>query len=186
MEKKARMEIKRELNAYAYMNHSANVMLEIAKENKEGNYHLYKASILFTAFTFEAYLNHIGERIIKFWGDIDRLSVESKYKVLCSGLEIGIDMGSRPFQTFKKVFDFRNKLAHGKTEFLTFSGEVTAEAKFEEKAPHAKWEDFCTIEDAERANDDIVKMIIELHRAAKLDDAPFVMGFTTASKSYIG
>ena len=49
-------------------------LLKRAKEDETGSLLQLKASVVFLAFTFEAYLNHVGCEEIKFWDEIERLS----------------------------------------------------------------------------------------------------------------
>lgn len=120
----AKLKLEREVKTFWDLNHASFVMLDLAKTVKEGSYYSLMASILFSAFTFEAYLNHLGSIKIKHWDEIERISVLSKYSVLCKEFDIQVNKGGRPFQTIKKLFEFRNSIAHGKSEILKLEKEV--------------------------------------------------------------
>ena len=55
------------------------------------------ASFIFTAFTLEAFLNHIGQGIFKCWNDLEQLS-HQKLNLTAEKLEIEKDEGKRPLQ----------------------------------------------------------------------------------------
>jgi hypothetical protein len=73
-----------------------------------------------TAFAFEAYLNHVGFEVIKDWDKSEKVSYEEKFYIICKTLKVTFPNGKgcRPLQTIKKLFDFRNTMAHGRTEML--------------------------------------------------------------------
>jgi hypothetical protein len=74
---------------------------------------------VFSAFSLEAFLNHLGQRVTPFWSSVElKLSPVEKLEVLLKVLNLQVDFGKRPFQTFKSMMKFRNALAHGKTQTL--------------------------------------------------------------------
>ena len=185
MKKNVQMEIKREIKTFWDLNHASSVLLEKTKEDKNGSYYTTMASIIFTAFTFEAYLNHLGNLKIKFWNEIDRIKVMSKYQVLCKEFNISIDQSRRPYQTLKKLFEFRNELAHGKSKILSFNKFVSENAKIRDYQPKSKLEEYCTEKNAERAHNDIHIIIKELHEKSGEGEYPFTSGLTIGSTTNI-
>jgi len=115
MKNKARIEVKCKVKTFCDLSNGAYVLLEKSKENIEGSYYTTMASILFSAFTFEAFLNHLGSKKIKFWEEIESISVTNKYAVLCKAFGVTPQLGVRPYQTIKSLFQFRNAIAHGKS-----------------------------------------------------------------------
>ena len=92
-------------------------LLERAKENELGSLLQLKASVVFQAFTFEAYLNHVGSEEIKFWAEIERSPYRKKLNILeCQFDSLNVDPSKSPFQRIFELFRLRDKLAHGKTE----------------------------------------------------------------------
>ena len=61
---------KRDVNTYALLWHTSWCLLEIGKNQSEGSFHQFLGSLAFTAFTLEAYLNHIGPKLFKTWDDL--------------------------------------------------------------------------------------------------------------------
>jgi hypothetical protein len=147
----------------AHLRYASWRALEQAREHEKDRFYNCMSCIVFSAFCLEAYFNHLGERIIAFWATIERnLSPREKLDILSVQLDLHLDFGGRPFQSFRPIFRVRNSLAHGKTEHL-----------FEEEAvemPVAEWEEQITIENAERYFDDTRDMIEHLHDAADQDN----------------
>ena len=90
-------------------------LLETAKTLKTGSLLQLQASAVFHAFTFEAYLNHVGSQEIKSWEENERIQYREKLSDLSRHLNFKFDPGRRPFQTIWVLFELRNNLAHGKT-----------------------------------------------------------------------
>lgn len=186
MSEKAKLEIEREVKTYCDLNNAAYVLLEKSKETKEGSYYTTMASLIFSAFCFEAYLNHIGNKKIKLWVEIDRNSVMDKYHLLCKEFSISPNYGERPYQTIKSLFSFRNALAHGRSSILKFEDIVDVDADIIEyyNKTKEKWEEYCTEKNAERAREDMEKVITELNIAAGEGDYAFFSGISKGSKTW--
>lgn len=103
-------------NTYAYLLNGAYSSLRTAKEHIPGSKYGRISAILFSAFAFEAYVNHIGEAKLSFWGIVEpKLSWRGKLDLIAQQLGLAPDFGKRPFQTIGEIFKFRDLLAHGKT-----------------------------------------------------------------------
>lgn len=105
-----------ETKTYAALLHTASHLIDSAEKRAEGSLLDLQAATVFLAFTFEAYLNHVGAKEIPFWEEIDRISNTEKLAVLSKQLGFKPDKSKRPFQTIKGLFELRNGLAHGRTE----------------------------------------------------------------------
>ncbi len=150
--------------------------LNEAKENEIGQYLNCMSSMVFSAFTIEAYLNHLGGKTIPFWITIERnLSPSKKLDVIAKQLSISIDYGVRPFHSFKSLFKFRDFLAHGRTEqFEIKSVQFLAEGE-QPKLPISKWQEQVTLENAKKYFDDVKDMIEFLHAISGDDLNPLFM-----------
>ena len=103
-------------NTFSYLWNGARSLAQTAKEHDPGSNYCRISSVLFSAFAIEAHLNHIGEAKLPFWGILERkLSWKDKLDVVSKQFDFATDYGRRPFQTLRHLFEFRNKLAHGKT-----------------------------------------------------------------------
>ncbi len=111
-------------------------------------------SLLYSAFSLEAYLNYSGDRLFECWSEIEKgLSPVTKIKLICEQLNLELDFSRRPLQTVKRVFDLRNLVVHPKAEL--------AEGDFAsvDNLPQPVWEQLSTIELAQRAIEDFGKLI---------------------------
>lgn len=73
------------------------------------------AAIVMTAFTFESYLNFVGQRVLEeSW--TEKEPVFKKIKFLSEKLSIDWNENIRPFSTLKELHRIRNFLAHGKPQ----------------------------------------------------------------------
>jgi hypothetical protein len=102
-------------NTFAYLLNGASSLAKSAKEHPEGSNYCRVAAVAFSAFAVEAYLNHVGEKLLPFWSVVERLSWDSKLELLAKTLGLEPDFGRSPFQSLKDLFNFRNRLAHGRT-----------------------------------------------------------------------
>lgn len=106
-----------QFHTYAYLRLTAWNSFEAAKESNLGrNHHLLSANI-FSAFTLEAYLNHLGKIKCIAWDVLEpRLRTEDKLQLIAESIRATIDRGKRPFQSWKEITRLRNFFAHGKTQ----------------------------------------------------------------------
>jgi hypothetical protein len=192
MSKDATYEATREIKTFADLSHGAKVLLHKAKQDTEGSYYTIMGALLLTAFTFEAYLNHLGGKKIKFWEEIESIGVIDKYSVLCKEFDVVPNYSKRPYQNLKPLFKFRNAIAHGKSQILKETKEISSkeveEILISEHGPRdfglkAQWEEYCTLANAERAQEDISEVITELHKKAGYSDDPFTLGRASRSIS---
>ena len=148
-------------------------MLERAKVTDKGKNLKIMASIVFSAFTLEAYLNHLGEKLIHYWITIEKnLSPYQKLEVISTTLNLRIDNGQRPFQSFREIFRFRNFLAHGRTEKLTDDSVQKLSEGENPELPKTEWQEALSIKYAQRYLDDTLEMINVLHDESGLDFNP--------------
>lgn len=184
--RKAKVSKERQVNTYAEMWHASHVILEKADKDPEGSFYQVMASLIFTAFMMEAYLNHIGRRIFKCWGNLEWLSPSSKLNLIAEKLGVEKDEGKRPYRTFSELFKFRNSVAHGKSVLLKSDNQILlvddTSDSFMREFLKTRWEKYCTSESAKRALEDIETIIRELHDATGVtDDFPFRFGMQVGS-----
>jgi hypothetical protein len=148
--------------------------LEKAKKIKEGSFYQTMSCLVFSAFTVEAYLNHVGEQKIAYWNEIEKIEPMAKLKALHSVLKLPFDPSKRPVQTIQQLFKFRNFMAHGRTEKLTGRGTMKKSRPDPGKnLVETKWEKFCNEKEAERAVKDVKKLLETVCAAAGFDKAMF-------------
>ena len=174
-------ESQREIKTFVDLFHGSDILLEKSKEVEKGSYFTTMASLLLTAFTFEAYLNHIGQEKILFWHEIENVSVFKKYRILCTEFSIPINPGERPYQTIQNLFKFRNSIAHGTSQLIKKEKPIPSSEDISKYTPKTMIEEFCTQENAIKAREDVEQMIVELNIQAGYGDYPFTSGMTLSS-----
>ena len=124
--KKVVVKKERTVHAYAELWHASSCVLNAGIAIPTGSSWQFLSSAVLTAFTFEAYLNHVGSRTIACWSQLDRLPPWSKFELLCEtlGVTFSTGVGSRPLQTVVKLLDFRNTIAHGRSVQLKSKPEL--------------------------------------------------------------
>jgi hypothetical protein len=160
--------------------HTSYCLLQKGIEDQKGCSHQFRASLVFTAFTLEAYLNHIGPKMFNCWNDLERLRPREKLNIIAERLQVDINYGDRPWQIIKILFGFRNKIAHGKSNNITKPGCIPfndfSEDLFGELAL-TEWEKYCNRENAEQARADVEKIVKTLYEKGRFeDDYPFTFG----------
>jgi hypothetical protein len=183
MGKKVRVNRQREVRIHSELWHTSNVLFRAGKLREEGSAHQFRASLIFRAFAFEAFLNWLGPKLIPHWAYLERLTPAEKLTLLADIAGVKPDNGSRPWQTVKDLFSFRNALAHGKPENLTDEmdqdlNEYLSKMDFVQ----SKWEKFATEESAVRAQEDVSTIAENLYRAAKLKHDGFRGAFAFGSQ----
>ena len=140
-------------------------------EKNEGKFNNCLVSMVFSALCLEAYMNYIGEAKVKNWELISRSRIKDKLKSIAKELNVEIDFGKRPFQTFLEIFHYRNKLAHAKTEHMK-SDNIEFDNENNPKDLLTTWEEETTLEKAKLFLDETKNIIETLHRATDLGGDP--------------
>ena len=164
MPRKAKIAADTDVYTFSYLFIASQEMLIRAKEDEGGRFYSCMATQLFSAFCLEAYLNHLGAEIFPFWGDIERkLGPSEKLQLISHQIGLRPNFGTRPFQSFKEIFQLRNSLAHGKTEHVK---EENEQILYEEdpKLPTAKWKTMINLDMAIKFNDDVLAIIDTIHK----------------------
>jgi len=179
----------REVKTYANMWHTSLCLLKKGIDNQEGSFHQFMASIIFTAFTLEAYLNHIGIKLFNNWSDHERLGPREKLDFIANHLGVTVDHGKRPWQIMKQLFGFRNDIAHGKSETIKTNEVIPEKNQDDEymwRTAETKWEKFCNQKNAIRAREDVEKIVNILHEEGAFeDDYPFIQGVQIGSATIV-
>lgn len=140
---------------------------------------------VFSAFAFEAYLNHLGEAELPCWKDLERLSWESKLRVLSERLRFNPDYGARPFQTLKKLFHRRNKLAHGQSVSYEESVDHKDDLPMDWTSEKVTWAAVTQLE-AKHFVEDVRESIRMLNQAGPSpDNGLFLISQTSFSTAYL-
>ena len=170
MKRKARVKSEKTLYTFAYLRNASYMLFKLGKSTASGRAHMYLASMLLSAFSMEAYLNHLGSETIPYWATLERrLGPGEKLDVLTKHLLPSIDPAKKPFHTFSVLFRFRNALVHGRTEYLTAESTQFLSEDAIPRLPETKWEKMISQPMAERFLADTKSMIQILQAAAHLE-----------------
>ena len=184
---KARVSKKRDVHTYAELWHGSRVLLERAQAEPKGSKWLWMGSLLLTAFSFEAYLNHIGPKVFECWDALEVLSPQGKLDIICESLGIIFLKDMRPHQTVHELIKFRNNLAHGKTVTVEENTHHDVDQYLDEflgLRPLAIWEGYCTEKNAIRAREDTEIVLRLIHDKVKPENDPlFSFGISLHSAS---
>ena len=184
----------RPVHSYAELWHASHCVLEVGLREPRGSSWQFLSSAVLTAFSFEAYLNHIGPQTVEDWPAKERFAMWSKFKILRKALGATFPRGRsvRPLKTIAELFAFRDSLAHGKSLELKVEKEQSL-AEFEKEHSdlvgsqlRTDWESRVrTSAFAERARED-VEVVIRALDAARKDnrDILFNSGFGSHSATF--
>lgn len=182
----------RDVHTCAELMHTSKCLLELSKKSGEGQQHILMGSIIFSAFAFEAYLNHLGKKLFSNskWDEIEKLGPKDKLIEISKETSLNLDFGKPPFQSITELIRFRNELAHGKTVKLEIRSTESLE-KYNNRdvwdfRATTRWEKLCTQDKAEKFCRDVKEIADQLSRAAKIDDEfPFQGGAILTSSSLV-
>ncbi len=149
---------------YSYLYITAIEAIKQARNEENGRFYTCMMAELFSALCIEAYLNHIGSEKIPYWDSVERkLGPHEKLGIICHEFKFKIDHSKRPFQSFNTLFQLRNSLAHGKTEYLAISEEQLIRDGEKPKLPETKWKSLINLKQANQFVEDTKNMIDFLH-----------------------
>ena len=143
---------------FAYFNVATRFFLERATADGDGRFYTCLATIVFSAFCIEAYLNEIGRERLACWDSLERtLSPKAKLLLITEHAGVPVDFSCRPFQSFNALFRLRDLVAHPKP------GEFP------------RLEASCKPSNAKRLREDMREMITRIHEAAGFGSDPFTL-----------
>lgn len=167
-EEKVSISAERSIYTFNYLRHAASLALGQAKDTKGGCNAYCMSSIILSAFSIEAYLNHIGEELLPYWDDDIKkgFSILNKLKIVCHHVGLQPDFSRHPFQSFSDIIKFRNQLAHGTTEYLTDNRKQTIRNGEDIEYPKTWWEEHSNLMFAKQWFKDTGVMINNINEAA--------------------
>lgn len=164
------------ITTYNWMMKSARIALDAARATEDGQFFNAMNVLVYSAFAMEAFFNHLGTHLDKNWESKERkISKYQKLRDFNSCLGLNRDLKKEPYSVVFDVFDFRDSLAHGRTEEI--EKQETVELTEDERRSYmigSKWMDSCTLDNAEKAFLSIEAVITEFYKAAGLGDFPFL------------
>lgn len=169
----------RTTNIYVSLHSNAKISLDDAIKNNEGRFYKTMTSIIFSAFTIEAYCNHILKNNEENWKGLERLPPFVKLEELYKSYGIKFDKSKRPIQSIKTMFDFRNMMAHGKTETNNDSKKLKKDILSISQSDlldlsKTKWEEINSLKNAEIIFEDMEKIIRLINSVIEKNEDPFI------------
>jgi hypothetical protein len=169
-----RISKERQLITYSDFWNTSKFLLENGQQHERGSYYQFLGSLVFSAFTFEAFLNYIGEHLFSSWPELERkLTHRAKLALIAEKLDFQIDYGRLPWQIIPKLFGFRDKVAHGKNEMLRLEKVVPHDDRYEElmhEFMFADWQQFATDQNASTVRKHLEEIMTSIHRMAKIEN----------------
>ena len=182
---------KREIKTYTELWHTSYCLLQKGIELPKGCSHQFGASLVFTAFALEAFLNHIGHNLFKCWDELERrLGPREKLNIIAERLQVDVNYGILPWQIVKELFDFRNEIAHGKSKKISSPDKLITLDNFSDtrfgEFIRTKWEEDCTRENAEKARTEVNKIVLKIYEKGDFEnDYPFTFGLQSGTAKVI-
>jgi hypothetical protein len=159
--------VKREVITYSILWQVCIDAFNEYKDHIEGRYFKLITAMVFSAFCLEAYLNHVGRMYFPYWMEEEKeKSPEEKLEMISDKLGMTLDFSKRPFQTFGKIFWFRNNVAHGKTEYLSMEGVGKFLSYEDPPLPNTEWETLVSEKHAAIFMNDTDEIIKVIHKNA--------------------
>jgi hypothetical protein len=160
-----------DLNTYAELWHASACVLRVGKAEPVASSWQFLSSLVLTAFAFEAYMNHVGEKVLAAnWESSEHLPPSDKLDMICAALNVTLPgtKGERPQQTIVQLFKFRNTLAHARTETLEETKRLDAGKVDDDfgRRLSTQWQRLIHTSDfAERAREDVEAVLTRVHDA---------------------
>jgi len=164
------------VTTYNWMMKSARLSLHDASATETGRFFNSMNVLVYSAFAMEAFFNHLGSHLYKDWESKERkMSKFKKFRNFNSDLKLNHDLSKEPYSIIFDVFDFRDSLAHGRTEEIERKEVVElTEDELRSYTIGSKWMDSCNLENAEKVFSSVETVITEFFRVAGLGEYPFL------------
>jgi hypothetical protein len=169
---KVRVKLERKVITYADFWRTSEVLLERAQAEPGGSYYFFLGSLVFSAFSLEAFLNHMGESLFDSWSDLEILAPRGKLIVICEHLGLKPKWNVQPWQTVPELAGFRNKIAHGKNALVRFEKTVSRDKyeKLWKMFLFADWQKYASETNAVRVRKQLEALFRLIHEKANLED----------------
>jgi hypothetical protein len=163
------------VTTYNWMVKNAEISLNSARATEEGRFFHSMNVLVYSAFAMEAFFNHLGIHLHSDWDSKERqMSKFKKLRKFKSELGLKGALEDEPFRSVTDAFNFRDLLAHGRTESIdkTETIELT-QKELKQYMVGSAWMDSCNLKTAERIFCNVRTVISSMYKAAGLGDYPF-------------
>ena len=163
----------KELNTFAFFSASAKRYMHTAEKKEPGFAFDLISVMVMSAFSVEAYLNHLGAKIIPDWfPSKESKSVWAKYRILREAIGLPVLSLELAHPEVAAALQFRNNMAHGRTERHELSLIIDPESQDKHDNP-VGWQTHLDMPIVRTRFEACQELIKELHSAAGLGKHPF-------------
>ena len=130
---KHKLNMERPFSAHHMLLQTAQRSLEAAKKRSAGYLYDELVTVVFSALGIEAFCNTVGERIFEsdWLSEHERKSPTEKLELLAGKLDITYNVKAEPWVAAIWLFDFRNRIAHAKPEFVKPDEKALTQKQFD-------------------------------------------------------
>lgn len=164
---------KRTVRTYVYLYQTARMQLDLSERQVDGSFYSSMSCLVFSAFFVEAYVNHTGASHVPGWPtnreeeQVGDWRAWPKFKKVVFHCQLTSELNKQPYASYRTLLDFRNAIAHARTEVVSYSGEVLPSSKLRANYPELKWESLCNPKATRALFDDATTCVKTL--AARLE-----------------
>ena len=151
--------------------------------------YLKLSALTMACFTIEAFANHIGMSLIPSWNTMERrISPVNKLINIIEMKDIEIEYDKPPFSTVQELMQWRNKVAHGKTEIKKTSDTIPVHDydDFLDKIEQADWRKYVVDVDIEKIGKDCEELMEIIHLKALGHLDWFLIGWWGTRSAHAG
>lgn len=184
-----KVEVQKESDTIAYSElwKTCDVLYKKANEDSVGCFHLFKASLVFAAFTFEAFLNHVGSKKCPCWPYLERrLGPEEKLGLISEHIGLKVDYNQLPWKILKELLPFRHSHAHAKSKKFVEKKTLPIDGyeDYLNTIERSNWDKYCNQTEVARIRNQLEKMMREIWTTAGFEEHDlFRPGMTFGSVS---
>jgi hypothetical protein len=135
--------VRKTIRSYDYFYELTYYSLKQAEEQKKTRLYNCMITMVFCAFSIEAYVNHLGAQMIPEWETIERSTLDEKLLIISNSKKITLNKIEKPFCYLNMIFDYRDNIAHGRTQTITRNQSMNPGGI--PNMPTAKWEEMTTL-----------------------------------------
>jgi hypothetical protein len=138
-------------------------------QNVMGWSNLKLAALTMACFAIEAFANHVGKHLFPSWDTVERgVSPRRKLKMFIEMKEMGIKYEEAPFETVHNLMEWRNKIAHGKTEekITSHTASVHNYDYLLNQIEQSDWKKYVLNVDIEKIEEDCKELMKAIHLKA--------------------
>ena len=143
------------------------------KKDNKGITFDHMSCLMFSAFSFEAYLNFFGLKLVADWEkkDMQWMPFGKKSTLIFDTLKLSYNWDEEPYKSVDALKNFRNTIAHGKPKVISYDNIVEV-PRNEIERPYeltAEWEVLCTHDSTLAIYESVVKVIGLMREASGIE-----------------